>query len=292
MKDNLEAIFKMNYLDMFSGIGGFALGAAMSGTKFENHYFSEVNEYAINVYKEHFPAAIALGDARQINYRELPRGDWIVTGGFSCQLHSNAGRRNGENDERDLWAECERVLRELRPRIALFENVPAITLSNGGRFFNRVLSDISTSGYDAEWKIISASSIGAPHRRDRLWIVCYSVRCGCEGEFGRRTGAQFADGYKKMERDISYPAGQRLQKRWFTRRGLANVQGHCGWAVEPCVGRVAYGVPKRVDRIKGLGNSIVPHIAQTLFDTVFKKYGFAFYQNNTGRLRNETISCR
>jgi site-specific DNA-cytosine methylase len=161
------------YLDLFSGIGGFALGAHNAGFDFEGHYFSDIEEYAVKVYQKRFPCALPLGDIRKVDYGKLPRGKWIVTGGFPCQPHSTAGKRKGSGDKRDLWPECERMLRELRPEIALFENVTGLFVSNGGEFFNRILSDISKNGYDAEWQVISASEIGAPHIRNRVWITCY-----------------------------------------------------------------------------------------------------------------------
>jgi DNA (cytosine-5)-methyltransferase 1 len=165
---------KMRYfLDLFSGIGGFALGAKWAGMSFDAHYFSEVDEYAISIYKKQFPDAIGLGDIRQIDYSRLPAGDWFVSGGFPCQPHSVAGLKRAAKDERDLWPECRRMLRELRPRAALFENVAGLLTSDGGRFFGGILSDIQQSGYACEWKIISAKSIGAPHKRERVWLVAY-----------------------------------------------------------------------------------------------------------------------
>jgi DNA (cytosine-5)-methyltransferase 1 len=164
---------KRYYLDLFSGIGGFALGAYWAGIEFDGHYFSEVDEYGIRIYKKRFPEALELGDVRKINYAALPRGEWLVSGGFPCQPHSVAGRKQASKDERDLWPECRRMLCELRPRTALFENVPGLFNSDGGRFFNRVMSDIHQCGFDAEWKIISASEVGALHIRKRIWIVVY-----------------------------------------------------------------------------------------------------------------------
>src|SRR6185369_8947599 len=129
----------MNFLDMFSGLGGLPLAAYWSGLQAENHYFSEVDPYAISVYQRRFPDASAAGDCRRIDYASLPAGEWLVCGGFPCQPHSQAGLRLGAEDERDLWPECARALRELRPKVAVFENVPGLFTSDGGRFFNRVL---------------------------------------------------------------------------------------------------------------------------------------------------------
>jgi DNA (cytosine-5)-methyltransferase 1 len=165
---------KMRYfLDLFSGIGGFALGAKWMGMQFDKTFFSEVDEYAISIYKKRFSDAIGLGDIRQVDYSTLPAGDWFVSGGFPCQPHSVAGLKRAAKDERDLWPECRRMLRELRPRAALFENVAGLLASDGGRFFNGVLSDMASCGFNAEWACIRASDFGAPHKRERVWIVVY-----------------------------------------------------------------------------------------------------------------------
>jgi DNA (cytosine-5)-methyltransferase 1 len=161
------------YLDLFSGIGGFALGAQWAGMEFDGHYFSEIEKYAVDIYKKRFPEAEALGDIRNVDYGKLPKGEWYVAAGFPCQPHSVAGKKQASKDERDLWPECRRMLCELRPRAALFENVPGLFISDGGRFFNGILSDIYRCGYDAEWEVISAAETGAPHIRKRVWIVCY-----------------------------------------------------------------------------------------------------------------------
>jgi len=173
---------RMYFLDLFSGIGGFALGAYHAGIEFEGHYFSEIEEYAIKVYQRRFPEAIALGDIRNVDYSKLPTGEWIVTGGFPCQPHSLAGKKQASKDKRDLWPECKRMLCELRPRAALFENVTGLFNSDGGRFFNGILSDVFQSGYDAEWQIISAAEIGAPHIRKRVWIICYPTNNAVGGQ--------------------------------------------------------------------------------------------------------------
>ena len=165
------------FLDLFSGIGGFALGAHWAGMVFSGHYYSEVDDYAAAVYKKRFPSAIPLGDVSTIDYAKLPSGEWVVSGGFPCQPHSCAGLRKAADDERDLWPECRRMLCELRPSVALFENVGGLLTSPGGKrrgeFFNGVLSDIHRCGYDAEWQTVSAQDAGAPHVRKRVFVVAY-----------------------------------------------------------------------------------------------------------------------
>jgi DNA (cytosine-5)-methyltransferase 1 len=168
------------FFSLFAGIGGFDLAAYWAGLRFDGHYFSETDTYASDLFQKRFPEAIALGDVREIDYGKLPKGEWLAAGGFPCQPHSVAGKKQASKDERDLWPECRRMLRELRPGTALFENVPGLFNSNGGRFFNGIMSDIHECGYDAEWNVISAAETGAPHLRKRVWIVAYPA--------GERTG--------------------------------------------------------------------------------------------------------
>jgi DNA (cytosine-5)-methyltransferase 1 len=303
------------FLSLFSGIGGFDYAAYKAGLRFDYHLFSEIEKYSINVFQKNFPGAIPLGDVTKIKYDELPKAKYIVCGGFPCQPHSMAGKRKGKDDERDLWFECRRMLRKLRPEIALFENVPGLFTSNGGRFFNRVISDISESGYDTEWCVISAENAGAPHKRERVWIVAYSKGKGVWREtrniFEANGGSDGSLRVKSFGTSISpenmaHPDSTRLQtpraEQQTTRiSGCGKIpnSGNIGsiewkrelrsdqqiaqtgenyrggeavdafrewWAVEPNVGRVANGIPFRVDRLKCLGNAIVPQVAEMIFN--------------------------
>lgn len=297
----------MNYLDLFAGIGGFALGALRAGMEFERHYFSEVDKYAISVYKKRFPAAVFLGDIRGISGSDLPRGDWLLTGGFPCQDISTAGKGAGlDGDRSGLWFEYARLIGELRPAVAVMENVGALAF----RGLDRVLGSLAEIGYDAVWQDIRASDVGAPHRRERIWIIAYPANRNtdrirereepglCEGE---------ASQSRRIREDVAYPEGaerecSRHSRGW--RLGLADggetlsdtgdnrtVQrerelrgdkpplcegkNHGGgapqyafrewWSIEPDVGRVADGIPRRMDRLKCLGNAIVPQIAELIF---------------------------
>ncbi|MCK5549720.1 MAG: DNA cytosine methyltransferase, partial [Hyphomicrobiaceae bacterium] len=128
----------MNHLDLFSGIGGFALGAYWAGWRFGQHYFSEVDDYATKVYRQRFPDAIPLGDITKIE--ELPKGKYIITGGFPCVDISDAGPRTGITGHRSgLWRELVRTIRMVRPVVALVENVAALL----GRGMGRVLGDLA-----------------------------------------------------------------------------------------------------------------------------------------------------
>ena len=158
------------YLDLFSGIGGFALGAYWAGLRFDYHYFSEIDDCAIKVYQRRFPDAIGLGDIKKIKGENLPKADWIITGGFPCQDISIAGKGAGLAGKRSgLWYEYARLIGELRPKFAIMENVGALSF----RGLDAVLGSLAEIGYNAEWQDIQASDVGAPHRRERLWIVAY-----------------------------------------------------------------------------------------------------------------------
>lgn len=158
------------FLDLFSGIGGFHLGAQWAGLHFDGYYYSEVDPYAIKVYAKRFPDAVWLGDITKIDGHDLPQGEWIIAGGFPCQDISVAGKGAGLEGERSgLWYEYARIIGELRPRFAIMENVGALAF----RGLDSVLGSLAAIGYDAEWQDIRASDVGAPHRRERIWIVAY-----------------------------------------------------------------------------------------------------------------------
>ena len=165
----------MKVLDLFSGIGGFALGLEAAG--FETAAFCEIDPYAHKVLKKNWPGVPIYDDVRRITADRLVSdgvGVDVITGGFPCQDISTAGRQAGIDGERSgLWSECSRLLGDIRPRYAIFENVTNLLTGDGGDWFKRVLWDISSVGYDAEWHCIPASAIGAHHHRDRIWIVAY-----------------------------------------------------------------------------------------------------------------------
>ena len=165
----------MKVLDLFSGIGGFALGLEAVG--FETAAFCEIDPYAQKVLKKNWPGVPIYDDVRRITADRLVSdgvGVDVITGGFPCQDISVAGNQKGIDAERSgLWSECARLLGDVRPRYAIFENVTNLLTGDGGNWFKRVLWDISSVGYDAEWHCIPASAIGAHHHRDRVWIVAY-----------------------------------------------------------------------------------------------------------------------
>jgi DNA (cytosine-5)-methyltransferase 1 len=166
-------------LDVFSGIAGFSLAFESAG--FRTIGFSEIDPYASAVLAHRFPEVPNFGAIQQLTrdslfertgITEADRARLVIAGGFPCQGHSLAGKRKGAEDERNLWPECVRLLRDIRPRFALFENVLGLLSSDHGLFFNAVLSDLAALRYACQWQVVSAADVGAPHRRERVWLLC------------------------------------------------------------------------------------------------------------------------
>jgi DNA (cytosine-5)-methyltransferase 1 len=169
----------MRLLDLFSGIGGFSLGLERAG--FRTVAFCEIEPYPRAVLAKHWPGVPIYDDIRTLSADTLRRDGIAVDaicGGFPCQDLSFAGKRAGiEGARSGLWSEYARLIGEIRPRVAIMENVPGLLSAGHGR----VLGDLAALGYDAVWDCIPASALGAPHRRDRVWIAAYAAggtRCG------------------------------------------------------------------------------------------------------------------
>ena len=334
---------------LFSGIGGLDLGLERAGMRVI--WQSEIDPYASRVLKKHWPEVVNHGNIKEINWQEIERPD-VICGGYPCQPFSTAGKRRGEEDPRHLWPWVKQAISELRPRYAILENVRG-HLSMGGL---SVIGELAAIGYDAEWRVVSAASVGANHRRDRIIIVAYpnsshpadgrqredvpsqnrswgNDGSGSGSNLGeisvgstRQNSCNVADTNCRRckqckpqtqslqglsgssERNLADTncirlEGQRPQQQTTgTARGsqnsrepVADTQGCNGgskeshfiptvfgqatelrkqssffrpindwWQIEPGVGRVANGIPSRVDRLKGLGNAVVPQVAEVI----------------------------
>jgi DNA (cytosine-5)-methyltransferase 1 len=194
----------------------------------------------------------------------------LIAGGFPCQPFSFAGKQRGIEDERWLWPEFARVVGELRPRYVLVENVPGLLAGHGGMGY--VLGDLARLGYDAEWDSVPAAAVGAPHLRYRVWIVAHDN--GQRGRGGTPWGQDAADAWQPSRRAVvnangeGRPVAEEGDPRgwvdgpWSTDHRAAAGPGW--WDVEPDVGRVAHGVPARVDRLRALGNAVVPQVVEVI----------------------------
>ncbi len=344
----------LKHLDLFSGIGGFSLGLESAGLV-ETVAFCDFDKYCQQVLNKNFPGVPVYGDVKELNHDKL-KADGInqidiITGGYPCQPFSVAGRKKGEQDPRHVWPEMFRLIKELRPTWVIGENV-------GGHIklgLDTVLENLESEGYSARTFSISASSVGANHKRERVWIVGYSTNnrrneSTSDSQTRRAFGQSEEGGMRQLERasDVENSRrsigreqspgnsegigrwsfetsewstdtnqiprssegaeimadsdemqrqllrGQQSEQRQETFEGTSNGSGtpcedcnatnsdcprlkeqrrsftteeenetsQCGrwWDVEPDVGRVANGIPKRVDRLKCLGNSVVPQI--------------------------------
>ena len=330
---------KLQHLDLFSGIGGFSLGLEATGG-FETKAFCDIEKYPRQVLQKHWPHVKQYEDIKELNYERL-KADGIdsidiITGGYPCQPFSIAGRQKGEQDPRHLWPEYFRLVKELRPTWVIGENVSGhIKLG-----LDTVIEDLESEDYSVRPFSISASSIGANHQRERIWIVAYSERNGLlaaekqrsfektisnqskgkndtlnvertssvsetssdvensrrsqwpraelrgenENETRKENANQFKRSSSTSEVDVANTNDERLQRQWQSRNQFTSrfnssresseegqrTMGQGWWESEPNMGRVAHGIPKRVDRLKSLGNSLVPQIPYYIGKTILE----------------------
>lgn len=277
---------KLRVLDLFSGIGGFSLGLERTGN-FETAAFCEIDKAAQKVLKKHWPTVPIFEDVSTLSAKDLNGTIDVIVGGFPCQDISLAGKGAGlEGARSGLWFEFHRLIKEIKPKWVIAENVAALR----SRGLDQVLRSLAEIGYDAEWHCIPASAVGAPHRRDRVWIVAYpqchgfpaaTVTGGVEKTIRQEpsgsdnslnvkgTSSVSATGANVADADI-FGTQVPVEGRHSSQQVLGGTSeawrvavGQC-WGVEPNVGRVADGIPNRAHRIKQLGNAVVPQIPELI----------------------------
>jgi len=312
----------MRHGSLFTGIGGFDLAAEWMG--WENVFQVEWDGFCQKVLAKNFPNVKRYGDIKEFDgtkYRGLID---IISGGFPCQPFSHAGKRKGKSDDRYLWPEMLRVIREIKPSFIVGENVGGLISMENGKTLDKILFDLGNEGYATEQFIIPACATGAWHRRDRIWIFAYSINStdrtnrgqgreeeviqgkyrekGLSREFSG-TGEQIHVTNSNGTRGTRIPANEinrccgnngRENAKILQDDTNSNCQGLQGskktrnikssraeqnkqftgcnrneiWDFEPSVGRVANGIPDRVDRLKGLGNAIVPQVVFQIFKAI------------------------
>ena len=274
----------MKFGSLFSGIGGMDLGLERAGMQCA--WQVEIDDYCQRVLNKHWPEVSKYGDVRNVGRGNLETVD-LIAGGFPCQPHSVAGKRKGAADNRNLWPEFSRIIAELQPRYVLAENVPGIITT----YIDTVLSDLEGQGYICTTFNLPALAFDAPHRRERIFIVAYSEQGTSRGRAIVREsngqGRQFSEAKRESiqprhgeahpsesqssSEAVAYPRGYGVAfnresqpyqaERGNGRRISPDDRGKL-WEVEPDVGRVAHGVPSRMDRLRGLGNAVVPQVAE------------------------------
>lgn len=279
---------KLKVLDLFSGIGGFSLGLERTGG-FKTVAFCEIEEFPRKVLAKHWPEVPQYEDVRELTGDILKRDGIsvdVITGGFPCQDISVAGNTEGigKGTRSGLYTEVIRLIGELRPRYVILENVANLLRGPSeqpGEWFGKILSDLAECGYDAEWENIPASALGAPHRRERIWIVGYPSELPCDerqpfGKLSKKGSSLWESGGTSFNDNVADTNSKRQQI--LSSHQAAHREGQAGnaldvcerskWSVEPSVGRVANGVPDRVDRLKGLGNAVVPQIPELIGNAI------------------------
>jgi DNA (cytosine-5)-methyltransferase 1 len=190
---------KKTHLDLFSGIGGFALAAHWAG--YATEVFCERDEYCTKILKKHWPDVPVVADIFQFDGSAY-RGADLLTGGFPCQPYSCAGKRGGDSDDRALWPEMRRVIAEARPRWIVAENVPGLI----GMALDGVLSDLEGEGYEVETVVLPACAVNAPHRRDRVWIVAHAAFGSDQSSQSRASQRALSGRDEKSDGDVADPS--------------------------------------------------------------------------------------
>ena len=295
----------MRHVDLCSGIGGFALGFQWAGLS-EPQLFCDIEPWCRKILQQHWPNVPVASDVKELASdpeRFVPDCD-ILTAGYPCQPFSFAGQRKGEEDDRHIWPYILKIVASKRPTWCVFENVYG-HISLG---LDTVLSDLEREGYATRTFVVPACGVNAPHKRNRVWIVAHTDNPRQSSGEGESRSSQEGDNtgwvrpnvsdtnsiglqehghseptvtVSKSSTHVPNPKGIGVQGLWASweqeshshegqevslcdsQRGRQTI-----WDVEPNVGRVANGIPKRVDRIKGLGNAIVPQIAQRIAWTI------------------------
>ena len=288
----------LRHLDLFSGLGGFSLGLEATGG-FETVAFCDIEKFSRKVLKKHWPNVKQYKDIKELTYEQIKEDTLapidIVTGGYPCQPFSIAGSQRGEKDTRHLWPDMFRIVKECKPTWVIGENVSGhIKLG-----LDTVLQDLESEGYSVRAFSISASSIGANHQRERVWIIAHSnmentrqhgrriestwntesigPRTSEETEWspnsdkvnGSSEGASLVG--ESSDTNSQGLQGRRSEQQLRENETERPTSWDSWWESEPSVGRVANGIPHRVDRLKGLGNSLVPAIPFIIGQSILRE---------------------
>lgn len=270
------------HVDLCSGIGGFALGFEWAGLS-KPVLFCDIEEWPRKILAKHWPDVPIAEDVKELANdpdRNVPDCD-ILTAGYPCQPFSLAGERRGAEDDRHIWPDIFSIVQSKRPSWCVFENVYG-HVSMG---LDEVLSDLEGEGYAARPFIVPACAADAHHRRDRVWIIARNVanadsarqqqgheemagRSSEQSDCGSVQSREAMANAECIERKGSSEGSVLRERDLQAQLGRGSQDTQVRWAVEPAVGRVAHGIPRRVDRLRGLGNAIVPQVAQRIGETI------------------------
>lgn len=265
----------LKVLDLFSGIGGFSYGLEKTG-KFRTDLFCEIDKDCQKVLSKHWSLVPIVDDVSSLSLKE---GEYdVICGGFPCQDISIGGKRTGLNGKRSgLWREYARIINEVKPKFIIIENVGNLRKLG----LNIVLSDLARIGYDAEWYTIRATDVGLPHQRERLFIISYPRKFGLHAHSGKERHIQINEEWKDTDISKNWKQceSQSIEICPLLSRGIFESYRNTRTnerTIVSSVRRVTNGIPEglyetdRKRRIKQLGNSIVPHIAEIIGHQILK----------------------
>lgn len=280
MKNNYFAKENINELALFAGTGGGILGSKLLG--WNTVCAVEIDKYAASVLLQRQNDGILEPFPIWDDVRTFDGKPWreivdVVSGGFPCQDISCAGKGAGiEGAKSGLWGEMRRIICEIRPELAYMENSPMLTVWG----LDRLLGDLAEMGYDAEWGIVSAGEVGAPHERERIWILAYtsSERFKKRGLLRPHNNKKW---FIKSGKNLEHSNSERFQKldlpQKSTRPGFFNWADNAWWRTDPAdeiesgMGRMVDGAPYRVDRLRAIGNAQVPAVVATAWQDLIKR---------------------
>tara|TARA_R110002111_G_scaffold41099_1_gene76444 strand:+ start:200 stop:982 length:783 start_codon:yes stop_codon:yes gene_type:complete len=246
----------MRVLDLFSGIGGFSLGLEWAGMS--TVAFCELDPYCVKVLNKHWPDTPIHNDVKELDGHQYRGSVELVCGGFPCQPFSDAGPKNGTSDDRHLWPEMFRIIKECRPRWVIGENVSG--------FINMALDDVclnlESEGYEVRTFVLPACSVDARHRRDRVFIVGYTREWGELQNVPNPNNQGLQGRAIPCNTESEGPTAEQLIAGYSERLSGGN------WPSESGILRISHGVPNRVDRVKAVGNAVVPQLIKTIGELV------------------------
>jgi DNA (cytosine-5)-methyltransferase 1 len=272
----------LTLLDLFAGIGGFSYAAEHLVGGFTTKQFVEINPFCQRILNKHWPTVPIHSDV--CTFTAAPRSFDVICGGFPCQDLSTAGKQAGLQGHRSgLFYEIMRLAREIQPKFIVIENVANLRSHSDGETFQEVLWEIASAGFDAEWACVPASAVGACHKRDRIWIVAYPKGkfCNdCEFTHASKTSkSQLGDSYctyASNSNDKGLEGWQPVQceqsagewPAWQRNPRFMLSNDWRSFVSKPVICRGDDGLPGRVDRLKSLGNAVVPNVAAVALERV------------------------
>ena len=283
---------RLKHASLFTGIGGFDLAAAWVG--WHNVFQCEIDPFCQTILKSHFPHCELFTDIKTSNFSNYHGTINVISGGFPCQPFSVAGQRKGTDDERYLWHEMLRAIREVEPQWVIAENVYGLLAMQSGMVFERVCADLEDAGYEVGTFIIPACAVDAPHRRDRLWIVAHARCLERQADTKRRRNSDKEDN-EQLECSHDAKIASHTNNEWTGR--LQNESQTQGTRNSDELSGKQYSIPNwdnfptqspvccrddgvscgladiafskwRNESIKSLGNAIVPQVAHQIFKAI------------------------